>query len=148
CKSYSVSINGEPEPVLKNEKGYISLLKSWKSGDQVILNLDMPVELVKADPRVEDKIGKRAVQRGPVVYCLEETDNKDIDFDEVSIKNLATFIPFQGTGKLNGMVLLKAISASGRELSFVPYFAWDNREAGKMKVWLDYETNNQLYSLQ
>lgn len=148
CKSYSVSINGEPEPVLKNEKGYISLLKSWKSGDQVILNLDMPVELVKADPRVEDKIGKRAVQRGPVVYCIEEIDNKDIDFDEVSIKNPATFIPFQGTGKLNGMVLLKAISASGRELSFIPYFAWDNREAGKMKVWLDYETNNQLYSLQ
>jgi DUF1680 family protein len=146
CGTYSVNINGEPVPILKNEKGYISLNRKWKQGDQVILNLDMPVELVKADPRVEDKIGKRAIQRGPVVYCIEETDNGDVDFDHVSINNLSTFIPFQGIGKLDKMILLKAGTANGRELTFIPYFTWDNRKPGRMKVWLDYESTKELYS--
>ena len=52
-----------------------------------------------------------------------------------------------GTGKLKEMSILKAV-LHGKELTFIPYFAWDNREAGKMKVWVDYEEGVSLYKFK
>ena len=96
----------------------------------------MPVELVAADPRVSENIGKRAVQRGPLVYCLERTDNKNLNFDEVSLDKQSTFRIASGKGKLQDMTVFRTKS-DRQKLIFIPYFAWDNRDPGKMKVWLD-----------
>lgn len=53
--------------------------RDWKDGDVVEMNLDMEVEVVEADPRVKENVGKRAIQRGPLVYCLEQVDNPVIE---------------------------------------------------------------------
>ena len=53
------------------------LERTWKNGDEISLEMDMPVQLMEADPRVREDVGKVAVTRGPVVYCLEEADNGD-----------------------------------------------------------------------
>ncbi len=135
CRSYSLSINGEK---LKNsaiENGYACLERVWKEGDQVTLNLDMPVEMVAADPRVKANAGKRAIRRGPLVYCVEEADNKSLD---IPIGEDNEFGIVQGTGILEGMSLIETGSGANK-LTFVPYFAWDNRQPGKMKVWIDYQ---------
>ena len=97
----------------------------------------MPVEAVAADPRVKENQGKRAVQRGPVVYCLEEVDNPE-GFDGLTLAEDAQFDlneldKSQWWG--NSLMEIKARSAD-QTLTFIPYFAWDNREAGKMKVWI------------
>ena len=133
CKSYSVMVNGEPveAPV---EKGYAVIDRKWKNDDVVTINFDMPVELVSADPRVKDDIGKRAVQRGPLVYCIEEVDNP-LDFDSLQIVENTAFDTGFKADKLGGIVEITA-QAGEQTLTYIPYYAWDNRESGKMKVWV------------
>ena len=135
CKSYSLSINGK-DIYVPVEKGY-AVISNWKSGDIISLNMDMPVEKVAADPRVKQDMGKRAVQRGPLVYCLEEIDNKK-DFDRLRLTASTDFKVQQKTEFLGEITTIQAVTGEQR-LLFVPYYAWDNREAGKMKVWIDYQ---------
>ena len=133
CKDYSLSVNGETfdAPV---EKGYAVIDRKWNGGDVVEINFDMPVEVVAADPRVKEDVGMRAVQRGPLVYCIEEADNK-VDFDDLRISEEAAFDAAFEPEKLRGIVSLAA-HVGDRTLNYITYYAWDNREAGKMKVWV------------
>lgn len=135
CKTYTLSVNGQPINA-STHKGY-AVVKDWKSGDQIALNMDMPVEMVSADSRVKQNVGKRAVQRGPLVYCLEEIDNPK-NFADLHLTAAASFEVKDKPGKLGGIKEIEAVCGN-QKLSFIPYYAWDNREAGKMKVWIDYK---------
>ena len=129
CKEYTLSVNGNAvEPTV--EKGYAVLDGRWKDGDVIDLTLDMPVEVVEADPRVKEDVGKRAVQRGPLVYCIEEADNKT-DFDVITINPQADWETGFEADFLSGVVKITDGSTT-----YIPYYAWDNREPGKMKVWI------------
>lgn len=133
CRNYTLAVNGQAfaAPV---EKGYAVLSRRWKDGDSVELVFDMPVEMVAADPRVKEDVGKRAVQRGPLVYCLEEADNP-VGFDGLALLSDADFTLEYQPEKLSGIV---EITSPG--LTFIPYYAWDNRSPGKMKVWVPLDT--------
>lgn len=135
CKQYTLAVNGQQQtaPV---EKGYAVVRKEWKDGDEISLHMEMPVEVVEADSRVKQNIGKRAIQRGPLVYCMEETDNTK-DFDKLAITPQTVFNCNFETSLLNGVEIIKATNGD-KTVSLIPYYAWDNREAGKMKVWIDY----------
>ncbi len=137
CKAFSCDVNGKS---ISGElaDGYLTLSKKWKKNDHIQLNLDMPVELVASDPKVEENTGKRAIQRGPLVYCMEQNDQPDVNISRVVIKSNTDFSTTDGIGKLEGMKLIQA-TIDGRALTFIPYNAWDNRSEGKMKVWIDYE---------
>jgi DUF1680 family protein len=137
CKSYTISINGKKQESLPVEKGYAVLHRKWKSGDRIELTLDMPVEVVAADPHVKEDIGKRAIQRGPLVYCVEAEDNKD-DFEKIALSPDAKFSVVFTPDLLNGVVSIKA-SSGNKDITFIPYYSWDNRDAGEMKVWIDYK---------
>ena len=133
CKDYTLAVNGETVEV-PVEKGYAVVDRKWKDGDVIELNLDMPVEVVAADPRVKEDEGMRAIQRGPLVYCIEEADNK-VDFDGLRISEDAGFDTAFEAGKLGGIVSITA-HVGDQTLNYIPYYSWDNREAGKMKVWV------------
>ena len=133
CKSFSFAVNGEPvEPAV--EKGYAVLDRKWTDGDEVTFTMDMPVEAVAAPSLVRENLGKRAIQRGPLVYCIEETDNPK-DFDALRIPAGATYETRFEEELLGGVVTIEA-SSGDTVLRYIPYYAWDNREAGKMKVWV------------
>lgn len=134
CKTYDLSINGKRINVPK-EKGY-AVIKDWKSQDVIALDMDMPVEIVAADPHVKENFDKRAIQRGPLVYCMEEIDNP-VYFDQIQLSPSTTFQTAFASDILNG---IKTIKTNGRAQSatFIPYYAWDNRKAGKMRVWILY----------
>lgn len=134
CKTYDLSINGKRINV-SEEKGY-TVIKDWKSQDVIALDMDMPVEIVAADPHVKENFGKRAIQRGPLVYCMEEIDNPEY-FDQIQLSPSTTFQTAFVSDILNG---IKTIKTNGRAQSatFIPYYAWDNRKAGKMRVWIPY----------
>lgn len=134
CKTYDLSINGKRINV-SEEKGY-AVIKDWKSQDVIALDMDMPVEIVAADPHVKENFGKRAIQRGPLVYCMEEIDNP-VYFDQIQLSPSTTFQTAFASNILNG---IKTIKTNGRAQSatFIPYYAWDNRKAGKMRVWIPY----------
>ena len=135
CKDYQLSVKGQ---VVKPsvDKGY-AVIKDWKPGDVISLEMEMPVEKVAADPRVKQDVGKRAIQRGPLVYCLEEVDNQK-NFDQLQLEAGTTFEVVDAPELLGGVKLIKAQSGK-QQMTFIPYYAWDNREAGKMKVWIDYQ---------
>ncbi len=132
CKGYTLAVNGETvEAPL--EKGYAVLQRKWRDGDKIVIDMDMPAEIVAADPRVKEDEGYRAVQRGPLVYCIEEVDNPD--FAELRIEEDATFDAEWEPDLLRGVTTLTT-AVGDREMKLIPYYAWDNREAGRMRVWI------------
>lgn len=76
CRNYTLKVNGKEEEY-SVEKGYARFTRTWKAGDVLLLQMEMPVELIGANPRVREDVGKAAAMRGPLVYCLEEADNGD-----------------------------------------------------------------------
>ncbi len=135
CEQYAVRVNGMPvEPVVTD--GYAVLRRRWKEGDELSLSLDMPVRVVAADSRVKADVGRRALQRGPLVYCLEEVDNPGFD-DSVRLEEDAMFEVNSEPALLGGVCTITAHQQSG-DLKFIPYYAWDNRAPGRMEVWLKY----------
>lgn len=104
CKTYDLSINGKRINV-SEEKGY-AVIKDWKSQDVIALDMDMPVEIVAADPHVKENFGKRAIQRGPLVYCMEEIDNPEY-FDQIQLSPSTTFQTAFVSDILNGIKTLE-----------------------------------------
>ena len=111
------------------EQGYAVLPGRWKKGDQISLELPMEGRVIMAHEEVDAKTGLLAVQYGPLVYCAEEIDN-EVDVLEARIgidsEFEAQFLP----ELLGGVNVLK-----GEEITLIPYYAWANREVGKMNVW-------------
>ncbi|GLB48319.1 glycoside hydrolase family 127 protein [Neptunitalea lumnitzerae] len=132
--SYVVNVNGKTENATE-EDGYIVLTKEWKKGDVVELVLPMEVREVIANNKVAEDKGKVALEYGPLVYAIEEVDNKE-NFDLLKINNNTQFkVSFEPT-------LLKGVNTiqfTTDETTFkaVPYYAWSNRGINKMKVWVE-----------
>jgi DUF1680 family protein len=112
--------------------GYAVISRTWQTGDTVELNLPMPIERVHADPRVKANVGRVALQRGPVVYCIEAADNNGKAANALLAADDTVDSEFRAD-LLNGVTVIK----SGSGLTFIPYFAWDNRNPGEMAVWVN-----------
>jgi DUF1680 family protein len=141
----SLTVNGEKVKA-KTDKGYARLTRTWKNGDVIRLSLPMPVERVYADPRVKADVGRVAIRRGPVVYCLEGVDNGG-RVRNLCLPKAAKLTASFDKDLLGGVTVVRgealAVSRPKDELETkpvafraVPYFAWDNRKAGPMIVWL------------
>lgn len=150
CDSYALSVNNVPFAA-KMEKGYLIVERLWSSGDLVQLRMDMPAQYIQADPHVWDVDGRVALTRGPLVYCLEGRDHGG-SLSGLRYCRDALYQPVPGDGVLAGEVLLTgpahAAPATDRlysshagetqacNLRAIPYFAWNNRGADEMDVWL------------
>ena len=146
CKQYRITINGTPAEV-PIVKGYACIKRCWQKGDSVNIEMDMPIEVVAADPRVKADIGRRAIQRGPIVYCAEQIDNAtDIDSLTLSENSRFTTINLRWGDSCNGSSRIMVIDGTidimrpyFRHFCLIPYYAWDNRESSKMAVWQRWE---------
>jgi len=150
CGKYR--IGGIEGAVTKEENGYLYITKEWKS-DSLQIEFPMEVRIVEADSRVRENIGKAAVMRGPVVYCLEEADNgKDMHLLKMDENAL-----FETKQKEICAEPVIAIMANGWRqrtvhhtelysvhtkteydrtiLTWIPYYTWANRGEGEMQVW-------------
>lgn len=155
CKGgWSLRMNGQEVSAVCAENGYIELRRRFKAGDTLALCFDMPVLLQRANPKVREDIGKIAVMRGPLVYCLEEEDMGS-DLHLVHLPANASFTVVPGR-VLNGTFDLETdgfrLTDSGwndtlytddREPQFIPcrihmipYHLWCNRKEGEMLVWI------------
>lgn len=133
CKKYELYLNGQKAETVVAD-GYATINNKWKDGDKITLIMDMPVEVVEADARVKENIGKRAIQRGPLVYCVEQVDNPD--FDKITLTSDTAYSSEFNKDLLGGVQTITASEGENKTL-YIPYYAWDNREAGPMKVWID-----------
>ncbi|MCL2351377.1 MAG: glycoside hydrolase family 127 protein [Firmicutes bacterium] len=132
CGSLRVLVNGEPA-VCAVDNGYLVIEREWGTRGEIELNFDMPAAAVKAHPLVAADAGKAALQKGPVVYCFEEADNPD--YDAVALSDKSVFMS-EYRDDLPGGADMITVAEGGREFRAVPYFAWDNRAPGRMKVWV------------
>lgn len=153
CRTASMTVNGEEIP-LKVENGYAPVRRHWQNGDTVLLQLDMPVQQVYAHPAVREDAGCVALARGPLVYCLEAADNP-LPLNELSLPGQAEFESEFEPDLLGGVTTITGngytpdISDWPETLyrtepprhniypfTAIPYYAWDQREPGEMRVWL------------
>ncbi len=153
CGKYGIRLNGiEQNCVI--EDGYALIDREWSAGDTLSLVFDMPVTFVKANPHVRENIGKTAVMRGPVVYCAEEEDNGKELFrlhagnpNDIVIKHEkellegVTTISFTGKREKDWAcdTLYHAAEPvlEDKKITLIPYYAWANRNAGEMTVWIN-----------
>ena len=153
--SITIHVNGSPVDDFPIEDGYAKLDRTWRRGDVIELNLPMPVRLVRSHQKVEANVGRVAIQRGPIVYCLEAMDVlaplKDIVLS-ADIELTAEHRP----DLLGGVTVIKGEAHSQRtsnedqaseskriRFTAIPYYAWDHREPGAMIVWIPTRNGSQ-----
>ncbi|HSL33623.1 MAG TPA: beta-L-arabinofuranosidase domain-containing protein [Candidatus Limnocylindrales bacterium] len=114
--------------------------RTWRPGDAVELVLDMPVRITTPDPRVDALRGTVALERGPLVYCVETADlPPGAELEAVSLPGDASTstMPRPDLGpSVVGLTASGSIAGSAGEIRAVPYFAWANREVAAMRVWM------------
>jgi len=134
----TLKINGKPAAIGKLDKGYCRISRRWSAGDTVELNLPMPIRRIVAHPKITADAGRVALQRGPVVYCVEAVDHGG-KVTHLALDPKATLTAEHRPKLLGGVTVLTGQAATHRgpvDLRAIPYYAWDNRTAGEMAVWL------------
>jgi DUF1680 family protein len=141
CRTGAVTLPGAPPAVVA--PGQFEETRSWRAGDEVVLDLAMPVRVTEPDPRVDAVRGCVAVERGPLVYCVETADVppgvelEDLRWDgrrqpvEVARPDIAP-------GVVGVEVPVVRSSQPDAELTAgaIPYYAWANRRPEGMRVWI------------
>ena len=118
--------------------GFIPVRREWKSGDEVTLDIPMPVRYNVADERVEADRGKVSITRGPLVYCAEEPDNEQ-QVSSIAINEIGAqgSVEAFAEGVLKGIPAI-TLAADATTLKLIPYYAWNNRGDGTaMNVWFN-----------
>jgi DUF1680 family protein len=153
----SVRVNDAPADFSPRPESYFEIRRVWQPGDLVDLDLPMPPRLMEANPLVEEDLNQVAIQRGPVVYCLESPDLPDgVKISDVLIPADLKLTTRFDRRWLDGIVVLegKAVARpednwSGKlyrefqpeelkpiNVKFIPYSVWQNRGPSEMSVWL------------
>ena len=142
ARHVALAVNGKAAP-LTIDKGFARIQRRWRKGDVVQLDLPMPIERVVADNRVAEDRGKAAIQRGPIIYCVEGVDNGGAVADLKLPMDAALQHHFDAK-LLNGVDVIEGDgSPTSRQgtpvpVRAVPYYAWNNRGKGEMAVWIPY----------
>lgn len=159
AQNASCTVNGEAINGAK-PGSYLPVERTWKAGDTVHVKFDMTPQALEANPNVIDDLGRVAVQRGPLIFCLEGLDQPegtvlaDVALDLTQKGGFAfAFKPdlLGGVGVLQRDGLLYERDRSGTSLysrysaqpvktrplplTFIPYYAWSNRQPSAMEVW-------------
>lgn len=155
CKKATITINGETVYADLKGSAYQLINRKWNAGDKIELIMEMPVQLIEANPLVETTRNQVAVKRGPVVYCLESADLKDANVFDVAIPANIQFTTEQQKMDNNNIVVLKGKASLIQHgnwndalyheintelkpvnIALIPYYAWANRGRDDMTVWM------------
>jgi DUF1680 family protein len=159
CPETRVRLGDRELEATPDARGYLCLDRAWAPGDSVELELAMEPRLVEAHPWIESTRGRVAIERGPLVYCLEQADHPRAPVPDLEIDAAAPLTSRWEGDLLGGVAVVRASgfrvdttswrhqlyrpvlsgAAPARqrvELTAVPYFAWANRGPGAMRVWI------------
>ncbi|GAA3412477.1 glycoside hydrolase family 127 protein [Paenibacillus hodogayensis] len=147
CRGMSVRVNGEALDAgdYALDSGYLVVERAWCAGDQVELQMEMPVKRVRSRNEVEDNAGRIALERGPLVYCVEKADNAHLQFDSLVVPEHAPLVCVRSRDFGPPVTVLRGACPEGRTFTAIPYCFWDNREPGFMQVWLRERQEEMLY---
>jgi uncharacterized protein len=162
-KQNSVKVNGKEIAGVRAGE-YLPVRRRWASGDKLMLSFDMRPQVVHANPAVADDRGRIALQRGPVVYCMEQLDQLEASKDSSIFPRYTAHVTESTTERydaslLDGVVVLEhpgallpaaapmlyqaalpeAAAGKDTKLKMIPYYAWSNRDLSAMQVWIPYQ---------
>lgn len=151
---FQISINGEIVENPVREQGYLKISREFQN-DTISIRFSIPAVFIHANPEVRADIGKIAIMKGPLVYCLEEIDNGENlaslyisshqeiqeDYDENILKGTSLLHLHGRKLRSHGwdeqtLYQRKEAEFEEVELTAVPYCYWGNRKTGEMLVWL------------
>jgi hypothetical protein len=154
CPKAEAKVNGQTLEAPFIRKGYLRIERAWKPGDTVEWSLAMPIQRIEANPRVMANRGRVALQRGPIVYCVEAQDANGAA-DRLVLPRDAVLSAMHRKDLLGGVTVIEGKGreaaaptawgadlyrpvTEGRTVDFtaIPYCVWNNRQAGAMTVWL------------
>jgi DUF1680 family protein len=139
----AVSVNGQRVAAAPDILGYVSIDRVWKDGD--VVNVDIPVDVrrLAADARVREDRGRIAVERGPIVYCLEWPEAEGAHVLNLQFDAAGELTASRGSGPFGGATVIgahaRSVTAPASPMTpvtLIPYHLWANRGAGEMSVWL------------
>jgi hypothetical protein len=156
AREAKASVNGDAIPIERATKdGYLTITRRWQAGDVISLELPMPPERIYAHPSVRMDVGRVALKRGPLVYCIEEADNPGGPVQRLKLPRPARVKTERRGDLFDGIVTLTAdavrLADDGWQgtlyrhdppaekpatLTALPYYLWNNRGPGSMLVWL------------
>ena len=140
----TLKINGRAAALGKLDKGYCRIKRKWAPGDTVELHLPMPIRRIAAHSKISADVNRVALQRGPIVYCVEAVDHGG-NVRHLFLDSKSTLIAEHRPRLLGGVTVLTGKAAARTagsdtlqtlDLLAIPYYAWDNRTGGEMAVWL------------
>jgi uncharacterized protein len=135
-----VTVNSSSERIVPPHQGYLRLHRRWQRGDTIRLRLDLAPRWTRPDRRVDAVRGCAAIERGPLVYCFEQAD-QSVPLDELAVSpgSPLTQCPLviEGIGRtVQVTAAARGASVSDGRAVAIPYFQWDNRGPGAMRVWV------------
>ena len=127
-----------------SNNGYATINRNWKKGDVIELDFPMDVRRIVANDNAEDDRGKVALERGPIVFCLEGSDQTDGKVFNKYILNASKISATYDAHLLNGVITLsgdaKELQQDGsiKDVKFraIPYSTWNNRGPQQMEIWI------------
>lgn len=147
CEGATAFVNGRAVTTGDHVGQYLTIDRIWEDKD--VVNLCVPLEpcVVLGDQRVKDQVGRLAIMRGPVVYCLEAHDNQAVGLDQIVVPKDVDLTATHEPDLLGGVVTLSGMAKAVRHgdepkevlIKAIPYYAWANRGAGWMEVWLPHD---------
>ena len=132
--NYVISVNGIKVASDLNN-GYFDIQRKWAPGDVVTIDLPMEVRHISADSKVENLRHHAAIEYGPLVYCAEQHDN-ELNIDKIKLVADDEYTVACNLDFLDGINIIHKHNPKN-DCTFIPYYTWANRGAGKMKVWFE-----------
>jgi uncharacterized protein len=130
------TINNHPERPVATHRGYLRLRERWRPGDVVTLRLEVTPRWTYPDRRADALRGCAAIERGPLVYCFEQAD-QPVPLDELTVRRGSPLAERAATADgIGRTVQVTADAGAGVPAVAIPYFQWDNRGPGAMRVWV------------
>lgn len=151
--SISFTLNGQPIEV-RVENGYAVIDREWKKGDKLSFELDMTPLIVQSRNEIKQNEGRVAIQRGPLVYCVEGIDNNNKAWNIILPSNTqfstsAMNVLDEPVIALQAKVPVVVINEEGtalqtenRTITAIPYYTWANRGKNEMQIWLPVKIKN------
>lgn len=139
----TLSVNGKRIPATPDALGYVTISRQWKRGDRIEIDFPMEARRVTADERIRETRRRVAIERGPIVYCVESVEVEGGHALDVLLERGALLKPATNHKDFSGVTVLDTVarrvsqpSAPQRPVRLIPYYLWANRNVGEMSVWL------------
>lgn len=114
---------------------YIEIIRNWENSDTIELNFKMEPTLERADSRIKTNHGRTTISNGPLIYCLEQIDNKNFNIFDAELSRNQELKVIYKPELLGGVNIIRSILTSNKIFNAIPYYAWNNRGPTKMQVW-------------